>query len=247
MLEAEITTPHGAMPAYVAVPAVPPPWPGVVIVHDFTGMSADLRHQADWLADEGFLAVAPDLFWWGSRVGCLWTILGDIGRRQGRTFEDIEAARDWCAGHDGCSGRMGVIGFCMGGGYALALAPNPGYSTAAVNYGGCPADAESWLTDACPIVGSFGGADRSPLGRDAGLRLDRILTDLGVEHEVTIYPGVGHGFMNDHDPADLTPLLKLLSRVSGTRFDAGATADARRRIASFFDAHLRGTASDDRP
>lgn len=116
-----------------------------------------------------------------------------------------------------------------------------------MNYGGRPQDAESWLTEACPFVGSFGGADRSPLGRSAGLRLDRILTDLGVEHDVKIYPGVGHGFMNDHDPADLTPLLKLLSRVSGTRYDAGATADARRRIVSFFDTHLRGRTPDDLP
>ena len=50
----------------------------------------------------------------------------------------------------------------MGGGYAVALAPDPGYSAASVNYGGCPKDAEDWLGGACPIVGSFGGADRSP-------------------------------------------------------------------------------------
>jgi carboxymethylenebutenolidase len=129
----------------------------------------------------------------------------------------------------------------MGGAYAVALAPAPGWAAAAVNYGGCPDDARSWLGGACPVVGSFGGADRSPLGRSAGLRLERVLTDLEVDHDVKIYPGVGHGFMNDHDPADLTPLLKLLTRVSGTRYDPAATADARQRIVSFFDAHLRGT------
>jgi carboxymethylenebutenolidase len=227
------------MPAYCAVPSTPPPWPGVVVVHDFTGMSHDLRAQADWLADEGFLAIAPDLYHWGSRLKCLRTIMRDIGERRGRTFDDIEAARTWLTEHDGCTGRVGVIGFCMGGGYALALAPDPGYSASSVNYGGCPPDAATWLGDACPIVGSFGGADGSPLGRRAGERMEQVLTDLDVPHDVKVYPDVGHGFMNDHDPADATLMLRFLARISGTRYDAEATRDARRRITAFFDRHLR--------
>ena len=157
MSDVLVATGHGQMPVHVAVPDGPGPWPGVVLVHDFTGMSHDLRSQADWLAGAGFLAVAPDLFHWGSRVRCLRTIMRDLGERRGRTFEDIDAARRWLVAHEGCSGRVGVIGFCMGGGYALALAPEPGYDAASVNYGGCPADAGSWLPEACPIVGSFGG------------------------------------------------------------------------------------------
>ena len=237
--QVRIPTGHGWMPVYCAVPQTQPPWPGVVVIHDFTGMSHDLRAQADWLAAEGFLAVAPDLYYWGSRLGCLRTIMRDLGQRRGRSFDDIEAARAWLGRNEDCSGRIGVIGFCMGGGYALALAPNRGYSAASVNYGGCPSDADDWLPDACPIVGSFGAADRSPLGRRAGVRLDRVLTENGVPHDVKIYPGVGHGFMNDHDPADATLLLRFLARVSGTRYDAEATRDARRRIIAFFDTHLR--------
>jgi carboxymethylenebutenolidase len=235
----EIRTARGVMPAYCAVPTTPPPWPGVVVLHDFTGMSHDLRAQADWLAGEGFLAVAPDLYYWGSRLGCLATIMRDLAPRGGRSFDDVAAARDGLRRRHDCTGRVGVIGFCMGGGYAIALAEGHGFDASSVNYGGCPADAEQWLPQACPVVGSFGGADGSPLGARAGRRLGRLLAEHQVPHDVKVYPDVGHGFMNDHDPADQTPLLRFLAAVSGTRYDEQATRDARRRITDFFDTYLR--------
>ncbi len=168
-----IRTPRGEMPTYVAAPAAGDPWPGVVVIHDFCGMSHDLRNQANWLAGEGYLAAAPDLYYWGSRLRCLWTIMREIAAGAGRTFDEIDSVRGWLVRHDRCTGKIGVIGFCMGGAYAVALAPGHGYAAASVNYGGCPKDAEQALAGACPIVGSYGGKDRSPMGHSAAPRLER--------------------------------------------------------------------------
>jgi carboxymethylenebutenolidase len=114
-----------------------------------------------------------------------------------------------------------------------------GFDAASVSYGGCPSDAEEWLAEACPIVGSFGGSVSSPLGARAGRRLGRLLTELEVPHDVKIYPGVGHGFMNNHDPDDQTLMLRFLARISGTKYDEAATDDARRRIIEFFSRYLK--------
>jgi carboxymethylenebutenolidase len=76
------------------------------------------------------------------------------------------------------------------------------------------------------------------MGASAAARLERALTALGVEHDIKVYPGAGHGFINDHDPADMTLLLIVLNKLSGTRYDEPSAQDAHRRIAAFFNRHL---------
>ena len=137
------------------------------------------------------------------------------------------------------AGLHSLLSARSGGAYAVALAPWHGYSAASVNYGGCPKNAEQALAGACPNVGSYGGNDRTPMGRSAAPRLDRALTALGVDHDVKVYPGAVHGFINKPDPADATPLLIFLARISGTRYREASAQDARRRIAAFFRKHLK--------
>jgi carboxymethylenebutenolidase len=105
----------------------------------------------------------------------------------------------------------------MGGDFALMMAPRDGVSAASVNYGGATQEVERALPAVCPIVGSFGAKDRWPGIRKVPARLESMLSEAGVEHDIKVYPGAGHGFLND-EPSAL---------------------DARRRIAGFFDTHLQ--------
>jgi len=93
MTDVTITTPTHQLRCYLAQPAGQGPWPCVIVLHDAAGMSNDLRHQADWLASAGYLALAPDLFSWGRRLACLRATFRDLQAGRGQAFADIEAVR----------------------------------------------------------------------------------------------------------------------------------------------------------
>ncbi|TNC20481.1 dienelactone hydrolase family protein [Amycolatopsis alkalitolerans] len=233
MTDVTIPAAGGPLPGYLAAPEGAGPWPGVVVVHDAAGMSEDLRHQAEWLASAGFLALAPDLFRGGRPVRCLRAFIRDARARRGPAFDDLEAAREFLLARTDCSGKIGVIGYCMGGGFALLLAPGHGYSAASVNYGTVPGDAGSLLRGACPIVGSFGAKDHTPGARGAAARLETALTAAGVDHDIVEYPDAGHAFLNDHHD-----LMSKLMRVARIGYHDVSARDARHRIAAFFHTHL---------
>jgi carboxymethylenebutenolidase len=223
----------GSAAAYLAVPAGSPgPWPGVVVVHEAFGLNAGIRDHADRLAALGYLALAPDLLDGRLWVRCIRAMIRQLRTGSGPAFDALDACRRWLAGRADCTGTTGVIGFCMGGGFALLCAPRGGYSAAAVNYGQVPDEAERILAGSCPIVASYGARDR--MGTSHPKRLEAALTSLGVPHEVKVYADAGHSFM-DPKPARLAPLTRL-ARVD---YNRDAAEDAWQRIFAFFGTYLK--------
>lgn len=98
------------------------PWPALVLVHEAFGLDDEMRRHADRLAAMGYLVLAPDLLARGRRMACLAQTFRALRRGRGRTFDDIEAVRDAALADPRCSGAVGVIEFCLGGGFALVLA-----------------------------------------------------------------------------------------------------------------------------
>jgi carboxymethylenebutenolidase len=207
----------------------------VVVIHESYGLSDDIRAWARRFADAGYLAFAPDLFHWGPTARCVLAAFRVLRAGRGRAFDEIEAARAHLAAREDCTGRVGVAGFCMGGGFAL-LASTRGFDVSAPNYPPLPPDTDV-LRGACPIVASFGAKDLSLRG--AAAKLDARLERLGVRHDVKEYPGASHSFLNHHEG-----WRAVIARVTGIGWHEPSAEDAWRRIRDFFAAELHDQAPD---
>jgi carboxymethylenebutenolidase len=209
------------------------PWPGVVLVHEIFGVDDVMRRHAQRMASAGYLTLAVDLYSAGGGARCIISTMRALFAGTGRAYADIETARQWLRDAPECTSKVGVIGFCMGGGFALAVADR-GFDAVAANYGQLPKNLEAILARSCPVVGSYGAKDRTL--KNAAARLERALDGAGVVHDVKEYADAGHSFMNDAavGPRPLGPILK----VAGMGPRPEAAADAWRRIENFFDVHL---------
>jgi carboxymethylenebutenolidase len=209
------------------------PAPCVVMVHEVFGIDDAMRAQIKRLASAGYVVLMPDLFSRGGMRKCLTSTFKALSSGVGQAFDDVESAKAWLQARPDTTEKVGVIGFCMGGGFALLLA-NRGYDASAVNYGMMPKDLDAALSGACPIIGSFGGRDGQLKG--AAAKLEVSLSAKGIAHDIKEYPDSGHAFMNPHQAGG--PVMGTLLRVSGAKPNPVDAADAWQRIENFFGEHL---------
>ena len=173
--------------------------------------------------------MVPDLFNRGSWFSCVKKLMAELKTGNGQGVKDLIQARDWLAQRIYVdSERMGVMGLCMGGGFALLLAKTGLFRVSAPFYGQVP----ERLDGICALVASYGDQDRRLL-KDAE-RLKNELPMLGVPYDMKIYAQAGHGFMNRR-PHVLLTLIGGLAKVS---YEPDAAADAKRRLVSFLKTHL---------
>jgi carboxymethylenebutenolidase len=209
-----------------------PPFPAVVVVHDIYGYTRDLKRHCQRFADAGYVALGPDLYQ-GGRPGCVVKTLNSMRTGKGFAYEVIDAARTLLGARDDVDeNRIGVAGFCMGGGFALLAAADQSFAVAAPFYGAVPYKA-SRLRGLCPTIAQYGAKDTVFLPHAE--RLGRHLEELGIDHELHIYEEAGHSFMNQ-----LAGPLAPLGRYTPIRafYDEDTESKAWTALLTFFATHL---------
>jgi len=197
----EFASNGGSAPGYLAVPESGS-GPGVVVIQEWWGLNQQIKEVCDRYASDGFVALAPDLF-----RGEKTTSADEAGQLMmslniEQAAKDMAGAVDFLQGHDAVTGSgVGVSGYCMGGGLALWLATlRPDAVNAVVPYYGLipwPAAQPDWSRLDAPVLGHYGEND-SFASPESARELERQLEGLGKDVDVTIYPGVEHGFTNHH-------------------------------------------------
>ena len=216
---------HGTVNAYLVRPAsASGPLPAILVVHENRGLNPHIEDIARRLALDGFMALAPDAL----------TPLGgypgdeDKARQlfatldQAKTREDFVAGAGYLKHRADCSGKLGVVGFCWGGGVAHVLATRLPELDAAVSFYGNHPPVEDAAKVKAPLLIHFAGVDERI--NAAWPAYEAALKAAGVRYTAHVYAGTQHGFNNDTTP----------------RFDAASAKLAWQRTLAFFQKTLQG-------
>lgn len=210
---------------YLAKPGGNGPWPGVVVIQEWWGLNDNIRDTADRFARDGFLALAPDLYYGETAAE------PDDARKLAMAMEwddaltVIQSAINYLINLDVVQPKkIGIIGFCMGGGLAWHGAAKLEKLGAAVPcYGGGPEMTPDEVAQInIPVLAIFGELDKG-VSPEVARQRSAMMDAAGVRHETIIYPDAQHAFMNDQRPA----------------YNPDATEDAWRRITAYFRETLK--------
>jgi len=182
------------------------PFPALVVIHEWWGLNEWVKEQATKLADEGYAALAIDLY-----RGKVATTPDDAhelmrGVPQDRATQDLLAATSFLRGQKNVDpARVGTIGWCMGGGYAFDLAVNdPRLKAAVINYGHLASTAETVKKINAAVLGIFGGQDKG-IPVSSVREFETIMRQQGKKVEIVIFPDAGHAFENPNNKAGYRP------------------------------------------
>ena len=198
--------------------------PGIVVIQEWWGLVPHIKSIADRFAQAGFLALAPDLYHGKSAKSPNEAEKLMMALNIAKTERDLAAAIAYLREHPGNStGKVGVVGFCMGGALSLyAATKNPEVDACVVFYGGHPNVHPDLPALNAPVLGIYAQNDRfvtPAVVKD----LEKKLRQLGKTVDIHIYPGTDHAFFNDERPEV---------------YNEDAAEDAWKHTVEFFGAHL---------
>lgn len=192
--------------AVLYTPAGKGPFPALIVIHEWWGLNDWVKDQASKLADQGYVALAIDLY--RGKVAATPEMAHEImrGVPEDRAKRDLHAAIEFLGSQPGVKkNRIGSIGWCMGGGYSLDVAlQEPTLAATVINYGHLATDTEALKKINAPILGLFGGQDHGITPDDVH-KFEAAMKQLGKKIEITIYPNAGHAFENPNNKDGYRP------------------------------------------
>jgi carboxymethylenebutenolidase len=201
------------------------PFPGIIVIHEWWGLNDWVKEQASKLADQGYAALAVDLY--RGKVATTPEEAHEImrGVPADRAARDLHAAFEFLQAQPNVrKDRIASIGWCMGGGYSLDVAlAEPTLTAAVINYGRLATDPAAVAKIHAAVLGNFGGQDKGIPPEDVK-KFEQQLKKDGKKADIKIYPDAGHAFENPNNK-------------SGYR--AEDAADAWQRTVSFLEENLK--------
>ncbi len=210
---------------FVAIPAAEGKYPGIVMIHEWWGLNENIQEMAQLLASEGYVVFAVDLY--GNVAATseeAGKLAGAVRGNQEKATNQLRAAVSYLRTIPETQGqKLGSMGWCFGGGQSLQLALSGEPMDATVIYYGSVTDNQTQLRQITwPVLGIFAGEDTG-IPPASVSSFEAALDELGIENDITIYPGVGHAFANP----------------SGARYAPEETKDAWKKTVEFFDETLK--------